>query len=222
MMDEKISTTDQNQFEVNAILDEEYWQQIDRVASSTEAILPSRKSFIGTSSTIEELIRQLDDFYRSFNTTESSTKLASLNLVEYELSLLIGMGKMVNFETYEKLDFANRLYLFIIKYDGQAIALLCNHILSPSADVNLASNLLLLLSRMEHVQSYSDRLWLLEKCLQSQSKYIRDASSIGIAYLDDPHSLPMLKRAAGVETSRLLKKSIEKIILQLENTQSCQ
>jgi len=74
------------------------------------------------------------------------------------------------------------------------------------------------LGRIDQVDSHSYRLWLLEKCLESSSRMIRDGALLGIAAIDDPWAIPAVRKAIEKETCRELCDDMKAVLEQLEET----
>lgn len=118
-------------------------------------------------------------------------------------------------------EFAKSLSELIGQYEGNAVNEIQHFILKKEITPELAEVTLRILGDIEHTPTYNYRRWLLEKALiEGSSPIVRDGANVGLAYMDDPHSIPFLKKAAQNEKLLLLRKVVEKTLAQLENTQS--
>jgi HEAT repeat protein len=88
-------------------------------------------------------------------------------------------------------------------------------ILLGKATPYVVSEALRCLGRITHAPSNRYRRWLLERCLESPSAIIRDAAGLGLAYLDDPQSIPALAEAVKRETDDELRDDLRQVLEQL-------
>jgi hypothetical protein len=64
-------------------------------------------------------------------------------------------------------------------------------------------------------------LWLLEKCLESSSIFVRDGAILGIASLDDPFAISAVRKAIEKEACEGLRQNMQAVLQQLEETAKC-
>ena len=67
-------------------------------------------------------------------------------------------------------------------------------------------------------QLHKDKLELCKKDLFSESHYVRDEAGLGLASLDDPIAIPEIQNAIAREKNKELKKDLELVLNQLEET----
>ena len=71
---------------------------------------------------------------------------------------------------------------------------------------------------IEDARTHNRRLALLLHHLKSEDARIRDAASIGLADMDDPSAIPAVGEALRRETSASLRRNLELVLGQLEET----
>jgi hypothetical protein len=75
---------------------------------------------------------------------------------------------------------------------------------------------------MDHSATYKYRQWLLTTALSKcKSPIIRDGASLGLAFMDDPATIPFLEKAISSEQSPLLRKLMKRTLDQLKDTLKC-
>ena len=72
------------------------------------------------------------------------------------------------------------------------------------------------LGSIDHPQTQSSRLELLEQCLESPCVDVRDGDVVGIAFLDHPHAIPFLKQSIQQEKHAGVRADMQQVIEQLE------
>ena len=78
------------------------------------------------------------------------------------------------------------------------------------------------LGDMDHRPTYTYRRSLLEKALGGASSVvIRDGANNGLAFMDDPHAIPVLKKAIKGARCAVLRQALEQTLAQLERTKKC-
>ncbi len=118
-------------------------------------------------------------------------------------------------ESSERLAF--QLGKFVREHKSQAITALSNIIIQQEERLqDTICDTLQALGRLGHPFSYQQRLWLLEKMLQSGFARVRYGAVLGLAYLRDEHSIPYIMAAAGKEVIPELKATFNDVVLYLE------
>lgn len=118
-------------------------------------------------------------------------------------------------------EFLENLRAIILKWGEQAVDALSGILFYDRVNKELASEALSLVARMKDNSSYQRRLWLLESGLFSNAARIRDAASLGLALLDDPHAIPYLRKAIEEENCEELREDLRQILEQLQETLAC-
>lgn len=126
----------------------------------------------------------------------------------------------IEVEIAEKL--AKDLSELIRQYEGVAVNEIQYFILKEEVAPVSAEAALIILGDINHKPTYNYRRWLLEKALlECSSQIVRDGANVGLSYMDDPHTIPFLKKAIQNEENPLLCKVMNKTLSQLEDTQKC-
>jgi hypothetical protein len=76
------------------------------------------------------------------------------------------------------------------------------------------------LGQIDHQTTRSHRRWLLEKALSNESETIRYGAIMGLSYLDAFESLIAVRKARQVETNPHLRRLVESLEAQLEETKA--
>jgi len=153
--------------------------------------------------------------------TESSTsqQADSSELAKKAIALFVSAKEQI-FEDGMKSNFSEGLVEFITTYGRTAMDIIIRQILSDQVNYEVVSEALRVIGRIYHPATYRERLWLLEKGLYSASARVRDGACVGLAYLDDPIAIEPLKFAVDREPIPELRKYIEQVLSQLEDTQN--
>jgi hypothetical protein len=138
--------------------------------------------------------------------------------VEQRIRALFQSAKEDIFEDGIENNFLQGLTSLLNEYGDDAIAALSHHILHASPNEETVSEALRWLGRLSHPTSHDMRLMLLEGCLSENSARVRDAASVGLATLNDPHAIPYLKQAIEREEYAELREDMEQVLDQLEGT----
>jgi hypothetical protein len=151
----------------------------------------------------------------------SSTQLQIQENLEEEVIQLFSNALETTFEDGMESDLSRNLYRLLIKDSDRVLDALIGLILYDRFNEEVSSEALRWLGRYNHYSSYDRRRWLLERCLHSYSPRIRDAASLGLASMDDPHAIPFLREAIGREPYPELREDMNQVLNQLENTLTC-
>jgi hypothetical protein len=122
------------------------------------------------------------------------------------------------FEDGMESEFSKRLDALVQEHEGEAISALAYVIENQTVNEEVVAEALRWMGRLEHPSSYEARLKLLEHSLRSGSARVRDAGTLGLASMDDPHAIPFLRQAIRKETYPELREDMQQVLSQLENT----
>ena len=125
------------------------------------------------------------------------------------------------FEDGTESEFSRHLASLVKGHGDWALDAVRRLITSRPIDVEVVSEALRALGEMQDGRTYRRRLRLLLQCLHSPSLWIRDGATIGLAWMDDPTTIPSLRQAAEREQVEEIRRNIEAIIAQLEATRLC-
>lgn len=107
----------------------------------------------------------------------------------------------------------------IQRYGEQALREIKDVILNEETKSAIAMEVLQYIGNAESNTWRDARRSMLEQCLlKSRSAWVRDGAGLGLASLDDPRSIPVLKSAIAKETSKALKSDLTLVLDQLQAT----
>ena len=149
------------------------------------------------------------------NSTAQQEHPEQINL---RINNLLQAAMEQDFEYGMESDFSRELVFLVKKYGNDALNVITDLVINESVNPEIAFEALRWLGRMHHPISYYQRLWLLEKCLYSTSRWIRDGAALGLASLDNPLAIDYLKDAIQRETYAELRQDMEQVLEQLEDT----
>lgn len=135
-----------------------------------------------------------------------------------EVSALFEAAAGEIFEDGIESRFSQGLVSLITSLGNAAVKSVADIIISGHANSEVSSEALRWIGRLDNPQSSSNRLWLLESCLNCGSAKIRDGAILGLASMDNPKAIPYIKNAMEREHLSELKKDMQQVIDQLENT----
>lgn len=113
-------------------------------------------------------------------------------------------------------EFIDRLSSLVKHYGDAAISALAPFVIGNKASAETAAETLNCLSHMETLVSYSFRIWLIERALQAESSWIRDAATSGLEIMDDSSSIPYLQEAHRHESNSELQHYMESVLRYLD------
>jgi hypothetical protein len=112
---------------------------------------------------------------------------------------------------------ATQIRAFIRKFGSQAVKALSSTIIQEGEKFQDAiCDTLQILGCHEHMGSYLERRWLLEKLLKSRFSRIRYGAALGLAYMQAAQSIPYLRAAIENETIPELKATFSNVLSSLE------
>jgi len=138
--------------------------------------------------------------------------------LEKNATALFASAKEQIFEDGMESDFSREIAEFITSYGRSAMEAIIGLILCGRINSEVVSEALRVIGRIDHVSTYRDRLWLLERGLYSSYARVRDGAIVGLAYLDDPIAIKPLGFAIEREQTPELRKDMEQVLSQLQDT----
>lgn len=119
-------------------------------------------------------------------------------------------------------DFSRKIFQFI-KYIGIEFIFIINDYLSQkNKNINISYEILKIIGRSEDKQTKGIRRWLLEKNLNQKDYLIKDGAIIGLSYIDDPKSIPIIKNQISHEHNPAIIEDLKDLLEQLLDTQHAQ
>ena len=149
-------------------------------------------------------------------------KISQVDVSEKVESIFRAVAEEVELEGEIEDEFTNSLSELIGQYEGNAVIEIQHLILKEEIPPESAEATLRILGDLDHKPTYNYRRWLIEKALiEGSLAIVRNGASVGLSYMDDPHTIPFLKKAISKEENPLLRKVMDKTLSQLEDTQKC-
>ncbi len=115
--------------------------------------------------------------------------------------------------------FSDGLEELIERCGASALQEIENIVLDEKVNPAIAMEALQYIGNTDSACWHSARREMLERCLlKSRSAWIRDGAGLGLASLDAPRSIPVLKIAIAQETCEALKLDLGLVLEQLQDT----
>lgn len=159
----------------------------------------------------------IEDLDQPF-TGESSTIKKSSSSIKTTTSIdrLLATAKEETFEDGIETQFSRKLLEFIFTYGKEVVDQIADIISSGRVNSDVGAETLRWLGRIKDPATYYQRRWLLENSLFSKNPKIRDGACIGIASMDDSHSINYLRTAIERERILPLREDMELVLRDLE------
>jgi hypothetical protein len=106
----------------------------------------------------------------------------------------------------------------IAKAPNAVIAALVPAIETGSIKPFVAAEVLKELGQVRNVAPNQTVHWILERCLNSSSQFLRDGAGLGLARLADPATIPSLRRAVKRETDPQVRADLQLVIDEISET----
>lgn len=104
-------------------------------------------------------------------------------------------------------------------YEASVLSKIFDLIEQEKLDSYTVAETLRCLGSIEHPTTHIYRRWILEKCLvELICDTCRDGANLGLAFMDDPHSIPFFEKAMENETSTTIRKLLQQTLDQLKCT----
>jgi hypothetical protein len=129
---------------------------------------------------------------------------------------LFTTARAVDFEDGVHSEFSRELVRLIEVLGNSAVEVIASIIIGGKANPAVSAEALKWISHVDQPGSYAFRLWLLEKSLESPFVNIRDAALLGIASVDDQHSISAINHAISRETCPELREDLIQVLKQLD------
>lgn len=141
--------------------------------------------------------------------------------IRLTLGDLLADAREEAFEDGMESQFSKSLISYIKRYGNAAVQVLTEYVLSKHVNAEIASEILRWIGHIEDVSTIESRLWLLGRSLLSPSSRVRDAATLGIAFLNDPQAIPLLEAAIERERIQELREDMEQILEDLRHPTLC-
>jgi len=154
--------------------------------------------------------------------SSTGTGLGIRRFVESKLTEAVDLARNEWFEDGTESHFFRTLSALLFAYGDASVATLETFLSSPSSNIEVAVEAAQWLGETDHLSSRHYRRTLLEKLLRSTpSTRLRHGAAAGLAFMDDPSSLPALREALEREGNRRLQRYLALVVEQLERTRAC-
>jgi len=139
--------------------------------------------------------------------------------ISADIKRLFWLAEHITFEVGMFNEFSIGLEAIITAHGQLALKHIQSLILKEKTSVSVAMEALRYIGNFESTKWHTERRQLLENCLlESRFAWVRDGASVGLSYLDDPQSIPVLETAIKNETNEELKEDLLQVLEQLEGT----
>lgn len=165
----------------------------------------------------EYFVRVLESLRPHPRSWESMGEIIGQLSLKRKLEYLFNTNTGYIFEDGMDSEFSDNLVSLIQHYGADAVEMLSSMIDIDEVDLDVASEALRWLGRIEDSDSYDARLNLLEKSLLHKSPIIRDGAIIGLALLLDRQAVPFIQKAIEQETKPMLRRFMKQVLKDLEN-----
>lgn len=132
------------------------------------------------------------------------------------MASLCRTARYEHFEDGMESDFSRELTATICRYGHRAVEVLETLLFTGSLDDGVSSEALRWLGLIAHGPSCLARRRVLEGAIFSTSARMRHGATLGLSFLNDPHALQYLKRAADAEAREWLRRRMLQVIAHLE------
>ena len=136
--------------------------------------------------------------------------------VEHAVERVFEAARDEYFEDGMESAFSRQLLSLVETYCEQMKEELAYWLVREKASPYVASEASRWLGQVDHAPSYRYRRWLLERCLRASSAIVRDGAGLGLAAMDDAHTIPSLRQAVQRESCEELRVNLQQVLDQLE------
>jgi hypothetical protein len=135
-----------------------------------------------------------------------------------EIADLFNEARNEFFEDGTESNFSRNLNSIIVKHGTTAVDEIARLITNHQTDPEVTSEALRRMATLTHLPTYHTRLQLLAGTLYSLDPRIRYGAALGLASLDDPATIPYVKRAIEREPIQDIQMVMNQVLAQLEGT----
>lgn len=134
---------------------------------------------------------------------------------------LFSMAENITFEVGMDNQFSEDLERAIEVIGAPVLVEIRSIILNEETSLTVAAETMRYIGNIESPTYRAERRELLETCLSaSRFIWVKEGAAVGLSYIDDPQSIPVLKQAIQKERHQELKEDLNQILKQLEETDS--
>ena len=151
---------------------------------------------------------------------DSRVETRRADLVSYLETVFADAAEEI-FEAGFESDFSRKLRAVVMACGDQAIDALAELMRADGTDIDAKAEALHQLGLIADRFSHRSRLEMLIRYLASPDARLRDSASVALAALDDPDAIQAVRRAVAQEPSPALRRDLQLVLDQLEETQTC-
>lgn len=118
-------------------------------------------------------------------------------------------------------ELSKTLVRLVQTHGSAAVSALESALVSRLANDEIAGEVLRWVGSVQHEESARYRRTLLEKALGSASSRVRYVAALALATMDDPGSIPAVRRAISQEQHEKIRRHFQRVLDQLEDTARC-
>jgi hypothetical protein len=152
--------------------------------------------------------------------SSTDPELGGSRLIRGQFAKAAALAAEEWFEDGVESRFSRALSSLLYAYSEGAVAALEAFVDSPGTNVDVAVEAAKWLGGVDHAATKLYRRTLLEKMLNSPAPRLRQGAAAGLASMDAPDSLDVLRRALDREPNRLLRGYLQLVANQLERTRA--
>ena len=118
-------------------------------------------------------------------------------------------------------EFSRELERLIAEHGKDALDAIDGMVSRKQANNEVLSEALRWVGLMDHDETRERRRHFAQRYLSSDSAMVRDGAALALSFMDDPRSLPSLKKAIDHEKVPELRGDMQQVLDQLEETRRC-
>ncbi|MCY3778917.1 MAG: hypothetical protein OXG78_01285 [Chloroflexi bacterium] len=139
--------------------------------------------------------------------------------LQTQIANVFSLGDTIRVESGMVNDFSLELERLIRNHGKSALDSIQRYILQERTTTYLAMEALKYIGNFRIDALHHQRRKMLERCLrESRFAWVRDGASLGLSFMDDPLSIPALKKAIQRESNQELKEDLIEVLEQLQET----
>jgi hypothetical protein len=138
----------------------------------------------------------------------------TLTDIEKEILNIFQSGEGDIFEDGMESNFSRSISSFVQRHGKSAISEIGHIVRHGLFNDDVISEALRCLARLDDSRTHNYRRWLLEKTLESESFYMRDAAASGLSFMDDERSIVALEKAMAREKNKELRDDMADVLEQ--------
>jgi len=192
----------------------DWWSMCERTFAFSE--LPVTTWFQVTGAGAAQPIKPVSGF---FNSTDTVLGISRLVASQFEDAAAAAQQEW--FEDGRESQFSRTLSTLLHTWGDAVVSTVEGFLGSRTANTEVAVEAAQWLGAVDHPPTYRYRKTLLETLLTSPSTRLRHGAASGLAAMNDPSSLSVVREATDGESNGRLRRFLELVVDQLERTRAC-